>query len=36
MLSRNPKKRGNNKDFVPATLYLRVTKKTEVPELLND
>ena len=36
MLSRNPKKQGNNKDYIPITLYLRVTKKTKVLELLNN
>jgi len=28
MLSSNPKKRGNDKDYMPAALYLRVTKKS--------
>ena len=36
MPSRNPKKRGNNKDFMPTTPYPRVTKKTKVLELLNN
>ena len=36
MPSRNPKKRGNDKDFVPATVYPKRTKTTYIPELLND
>ena len=36
MPSRNPRKRGNDEDFVPATVYPKRTKTTHVPELPND
>lgn len=36
MLSRNPKKQENNKDFVKPTLYPKIIKTTIVLELLNN
>jgi len=36
MLSRNPKKQGNDEDFVKPTPYPKITKNTVVPELPND
>src|SRR5438552_1839929 len=36
MPSRNPKKQGNDEDFVPATEYPTITKNTRIPELPND
>ena len=36
MLSRNPKKQGNDEDLVEPTLYLKITKNTVVPELPNN
>jgi len=36
MPSRDPKKRGNDKDYVPATQYPKFLNGTKVPELPND
>jgi len=36
MPSRDPKKRGNDEDFVPATQYPKIIKATKVPELPKD
>jgi len=36
MPSRDPKKRGNDEDFVPVIQYPKITKATKVPELLKD
>ena len=36
MPSRDPKRCGNDEDFVPATQYPKITKDTVIPELPND
>ena len=36
MPSRDPKKQGNDEDFVPATQYPEIIKNTKVPELPKD
>ena len=36
MLFRNPKKQGNDEDFIKLTLYLKIIKNTIVPELPNN
>lgn len=36
MLSRDPKKQGNDKDYVPIIQYPKIIKGTKVPELPNN